>query len=160
MKYIAKPRLFNNVGMNEMVEETRKTMVPLFTKKGLAFELELCDNLPRVKFDKDKIIQVLTNMVNNALKFTEKGGITISTSRGDNFIQVMVKDTGIGVKEENLQKLFREFTQLERKVGGTGLGLSICKKIIEAHKGKIWAESKYGKGTAFYFTLPIKERRM
>ena len=128
-------------------------------KKGLAFELQLCDDLPRVKFDRDKIIQVLTNLLNNAFKFTEKGGIIVSTSRGDNFIQVMVKDTGPGIKKEDMPKLFQEFTQLQRKVGGTGLGLSICKKIIEAHRGNIWAESEFGKGTAFCFTLPIKERR-
>lgn len=146
--------------MNEIVKGIQDTMMTLSKKKGLTFEIELCDDLPQVKFDRDKIIQVLTNLVNNALKFTEKGSITISTSRGDNFIQVMVKDTGIGVKEENMQKLFQEFTQLQRKVGGTGLGLSICKKLIEAHKGKIWAESEFGKGTAFYFNLPIKERRV
>jgi signal transduction histidine kinase len=106
-------------------------------------------------------------LVNNALKFTEKGGIVISTSGGENYIQVMVKDTGIGVEEENMKDLFQEFTQLHRKVGGTGLGLSICKKIIEAHKGRIWAESppcgqagEFGKGTVFYFSLPIKERRV
>ena len=99
-------------------------------------------------------------MVNNALKFTEKGGITISTSRGDNFIQVTVKDTGFGIEEENMPKLFQQFTQLRRKMGGTGLGLSICKQIIEAHKGKIWAESEFGKGSSFNFIIPIKERRV
>ncbi|MDD5595429.1 MAG: PAS domain S-box protein [Candidatus Omnitrophica bacterium] len=145
--------------MNEAVKEIKNTMMLLFQKKQLAFEINLCGNLPRVKFDSDKIIQVLANLVNNAFKITEKGGITISTSMGDNFIQVEVKDTGKGIKEENIGKLFQEFTQLERKTGGTGLGLSICKKIIEAHKGKIWAQSEFGKGTSFYFTLPIKERR-
>jgi len=145
--------------INEIVKGIQNTMMPLFKKKGLVFELELCDNLPETKLDSDKIIQVLTNLVNNAIKFTEKGGVTISTSRGDNFIQVVVKDTGTGIKEENMQKLFQEFTQLQRKVGGTGLGLSICKGIIEAHKGKIWAKSEPGKGTAFYFALPIKDRR-
>ena len=145
--------------LNELVKGIKDTMMPLSRKKGLVFELELCDNLPQAKLDRDKIIQVLTNLVNNSFKFTEKGSITISTSRGSNFIQVTVKDTGIGIKEENMQKLFHKFTQLERKVGGTGLGLSICEKIIEAHKGKIWAESEFGKGTVFYFTLPIQERR-
>ncbi|MCX6355759.1 MAG: PAS domain-containing sensor histidine kinase [Candidatus Aureabacteria bacterium] len=145
--------------MNEIVTDIQSTMMILFRKKGLVFELQLCDNLPQVKFDRDKIIQVLTNLTNNALKCTDKGGITIGTRRGDNFIQVMVKDTGIGIKKENMQKLFKEFTQLQRKVGGTGLGLSICRKLIEAHKGRIWAESEFGRGTAFYFTLPIEERR-
>jgi len=145
--------------VNEVVRGIQNTMMPLSRKKDLSFELELCDNLPHVKSDRDKIIQVLTNLVNNAIKFTEKGGITISTGKGDDFILVTVKDTGIGIKEENMRKLFQEFTQLQRIVGGTGLGLSICKKLIEGHKGKIWAESEFGKGTAFYFTLPIKEWR-
>jgi PAS domain S-box-containing protein len=145
--------------MNEVVKEMWQEMLPLADKKNLYFLCQLCENLPRIRFDHDKIIQVLTNLLNNAFKFTENGGITFNVSRGDNFVQVMVKDTGIGIKEENMQKLFQEFTQLQRKVGGTGLGLSICKKIMEAHKGKIWAESEFGKGTTFYFSLPIKERR-
>ncbi|MFC1620717.1 ATP-binding protein [Candidatus Omnitrophota bacterium] len=149
-----------NSDINEIVKSICNAMVLLSKEKGLTLEVQLYDNLPQVKLDKDKIIQVLTNLINNALKFTEKGGITVSTNRGDNFIQVMVKDTGIGVEKKDIQKLFQEFTQLQRRVGGTGLGLSICKKIIEAHKGKIWAESEFGKGTAFYFILPIEERRI
>ncbi|MDD5409468.1 MAG: ATP-binding protein [Candidatus Omnitrophica bacterium] len=152
--------------INNIVKGVEETMSLLFRKKGLDFEVQLCQDLPQVNFDRDKIIQVLTNLVNNALKFTEKGGVVISTSGGDNFIQVMVKDTGIGIKEEDMKDLFQEFTQLHRKVGGTGLGLSICKKIVEAHKGKIWAKSPpagqaggFGRGTAFYFSLPVKERR-
>ena len=153
--------------MNKIVKDVEESMSLLFQKKGLGFKLQLCRDLPQASFDRDKIIQVLTNLVNNALKFTEKGGVVIGTSAGDNFIQVMVEDTGIGVQEENMKDLFREFTQLRRTVGGTGLGLSICKKIIEAHKGKIWALSPPagqaagpgGRGAAFYFSLPIKERR-
>jgi signal transduction histidine kinase len=146
--------------INEIVGGVNDIMLPLFKKKGLAFDLRLCGDLPRLKFDKDKITQVLTNLVNNAFKFTDKGGVTIITSKGDNFVQVAVKDTGPGIKEEDLPKLFQQFIQLQRNVGGTGLGLSISKKLIEAHRGKIWAESEFGKGTTFYFLLPIKERRV
>ncbi|MDD5097646.1 MAG: HAMP domain-containing sensor histidine kinase, partial [Candidatus Omnitrophica bacterium] len=142
-----------------LIKEIQNEMKLVFDKKNLRFDIELYGNLPGVNFDKDKITQVLGNLVNNAFKFTEKGGITIITSRGDNFIKVMVKDTGVGIKAEDMPKLFDEFTQLQRKVGGTGLGLSICKKIIDAHRGKIWAESEFGKGSSFCFTLPIKERR-
>ncbi|MFA7706621.1 MAG: ATP-binding protein, partial [Candidatus Omnitrophota bacterium] len=151
--------------INEAVKEIQRTILPLTKKNNLDFVCQLDENLPRIKFDYDKIIQVLTNLVNNALKFTERGGIAITTGKGNNFIQVTVQDTGPGIKEEDMQKLFQEFVQLQRRVGGTGLGLSICKKIIEAHRGKIWAESppagggESGKGTAFHFTLPIKERR-
>ena len=121
---------------------------------------QLDKNLPRIKYDHDKIIQVLTNLANNAIKFTEKGGITITTGKRDNIIQVTVKDTGPGIKEEDMPKLFQQFVQLQRKMGGTGLGLSICKQIIEAHRGKIWAESEFGNGATFHFILPIKERRI
>lgn len=145
--------------LHELIDDIYRTMMPLFQKKGLVFYCKLCDGIPKLNFDKDKIVQVLTNLVNNAFKFTDKGSVTISTSKGDNFVQVMVKDTGIGIKEDSIKKLFQQFTQLERKVGGSGLGLSISKKIIDAHKGKIWAESKFGDGSTFYFTLPIKERR-
>ncbi|MDD5422492.1 MAG: PAS domain S-box protein [Candidatus Omnitrophica bacterium] len=145
--------------LNEVVKGMCDTMALLFKKKHLALKLDLCDDLPKVKFDRDKISQVLTNLVNNALKFTEKGSVTVRTSKGDNFIQVMVKDTGVGIKKGDIQRLFREFTQLQRKVGGAGLGLSICKRLIEAHRGKIWAESEFGKGASFYFNIPIKERR-
>jgi len=149
--------------LNEVVKEIQETMYLVAEKKNLDFACQLDKGLPRVKFDRDKITQVLTNLVDNALKFTEKGSITITTGKRDNFIQVVVKDTGPGIKEEDIPKLFQQFRQLQRKMGGTGLGLSICKQIIEAHKGKIWAESppagaagKFSKGTAFYFTIPEK----
>ena len=126
----------------------------------MSFILKLDEGLPRVKFDKDKIIQVLTNLVNNAIKFTEKGDITITSSQGNNFVRVSVKDTGPGIKAEDLPRLFRRFSQLGRKPGGTGLGLAISKEIIEMHRGKIGAESELDKGTTFHFILPVKERRM
>jgi signal transduction histidine kinase len=141
--------------INEIVNYVQNEMMILFNKKGLFFELDLCDGLPRAVSDRDKLIQVLINLTNNALKFTETGGIFLSTSREDNFIKVTIRDTGVGIQEENMHQLFQEFLQLQVDVHGTGLGLSISKKIIEAHQGKIWAESKIGKGTSFYFTLPV-----
>jgi signal transduction histidine kinase len=112
-----------------------------------------------VKFDKDKIIQVILNLLNNALRATQNGGVTILSSRGDNYVQVSVRDTGIGIKKEDMGRLFQKFEQIERKSGGSGLGLVITKGIIEEHKGKIWVESVYGQGTTFHFVLPIEEKR-
>jgi signal transduction histidine kinase len=113
-----------------------------------------------VVFDNDKIIQVLTNLVSNAMKFTEKGSITIATRRIENAIRVSISDTGCGIKQEDLPKLFRQFQQLgsggARKTGGTGLGLAISKDIVEKHGGRMWVESEFGKGTTFHFLLPIK----
>ena len=145
----------NNI--NEVAREVWETMLPMAKKKNLSLVCQLDEKLPRAIFDKDKIIEVLTNLVHNAIKFTENGSITIRSGKENNFIQVKVEDTGMGIKKEDMPTLFQEFMQLQKNLGGTGLGLSICKKTIEAHKGKIWAESEFGKGSAFYFTLPITE---
>ncbi|MCK9572498.1 MAG: PAS domain S-box protein, partial [Candidatus Omnitrophica bacterium] len=145
--------------LNEVVKEAGKTMRSIAEQKNLKFELELDDKLPKIKFDRDKIIQVLTNLINNAVKFTEHGSIKIETTRADNSLIVLIKDTGIGIKESDIPLLFVRFKQLNsgmtRKPGGTGLGLSICKDIVEKHNGKIWLESKIGVGSTFGFTLPI-----
>ncbi|MFH1790850.1 MAG: PAS domain-containing sensor histidine kinase [Candidatus Omnitrophota bacterium] len=150
--------------VNETIEEIYRTEHFLVEQRGLYFTLNLADNLPRVRFDKDKIIQVLVNLVNNALKFTEEGGITITTEKDDNIIRVTIRDTGPGIGEEDMPKLFQTFEQFGggpvKKEKGTGLGLSICKEIIQGHGGKIWAESKPGEGSSFIFVLPVVERRV
>ncbi|MFH1304940.1 MAG: ATP-binding protein [Candidatus Omnitrophota bacterium] len=149
--------------INSVVKEVVQIMEPVTREKQLRLAVETERNLPEVRFDRDKIIQVLVNLLNNAVKFTEEGGITIRTAGANNFIQVSVEDTGTGIKKSDIPKLFQQFVQLERgegrKTGGTGLGLAISKEIVQKHGGKIWAESEEGKGTTFHFTLPIKERR-
>lgn len=149
--------------MNEAAQDVASTMTPLAESKGLKLTLSLEKNLPLICFDKDKIEQVLTNLLDNAIKATENGGIDISTAKDNNVIKVSVRDSGRGIKEEDINRLFQRFEQLDsgtsRKTGGTGLGLAICKEIIFAHNGKIWAESQYGKGSVFHFILPIRERR-
>lgn len=149
--------------INETVKEAAVTMVSLAEQKGLEFILNLDDSLPKIDFDRDKILQVLLNLINNAVKFTEKGTITVVTSLGDNFVKVSVQDTGPGIRKEDIPKLFQQYEQLgkgiERTIGGTGLGLVISREIIEGHKGKVWAESEFGKGSSFNFVLPVKERR-
>ena len=147
----------NNI--NETIEEVHRATLSSAGKKHLNLMLDLKDGLPRLKFDRDKITEVLFNLVTNAVKYTENGGITIATCHEDNVIKISVKDTGGGIKEEDMRKLFQRFAQLERRPGGTGLGLAISKEIVEAHGGKIWAESEYGKGSIFHFVLPIVERR-
>ena len=139
-------------------------MAPAAKSGRVDFLLKLESYLPKVKCDSDKIAQVITNMVSNAMKFTEKGGITIATSKRENVIQVSVSDTGCGIRKEDLPRVFYEFEQLgqsgDRKTGGAGLGLAISKAIIEQHRGKICVESEYAKGTTLHFVLPIKERRV
>ncbi len=145
--------------INQIVKDVYETMASSAKNVGLELLLELDSSLPRCSFDSDKITQVLTNLVTNALKFTEKGTITIKTTKTEDEVQVSVSDTGYGIRKEDTPKLFNRFEQLgnggDRKTGGTGLGLAISKEIIERHGGKICVESNPGKGSKFTFTLPI-----
>ncbi len=150
--------------LNEIVSEALETMTPLAHTKSLKLKLELAKNLPPLALDRDRILQVLMNLINNAIKFTDKGIVTVTTSSEKGSVGVRVSDTGIGIKEQSLPKLFQTFGQVDtgrgRKTGGTGLGLAISKKIIEQHGGKIWAESRYGAGSSFLFQLPPTKKEL
>lgn len=148
----------------ELINEVKVTMQPLTKNKGLELNAECQSDIKLVSLDKDKITQVLINLVNNAIKFTEKGKITILVSKEfDNMIQIGVTDTGIGISPQDIDKLFKTFVQVApepyRKTGSTGLGLAISKEIIRLHGGKIWVKSEVGKGSTFYFVLPLTDRR-
>jgi len=155
-----RPKPYN---MNNVVMECYRAMSVVAREKRLGLLLNLDKKVKRSSFDKDKVLQVLMNLVNNAVKFTKKGRITISTKSEGNIVKVSIADTGIGIKENDLPKLFKKFGQIENRVAsktpGTGLGLAISKSIIERHGGKIWAESEWGKGSIFYFTIPIKKEK-
>lgn len=145
--------------INKTIMEIYQTMLRLIEGKGLYFTLKLDENLPDIQYDKDKITDALTNLISNAVKFTQKGGIAVTAAQKDGAVHVAVQDTGSGIRAQDMPRLFRTFEQLENgKLDGekgAGLGLAICKEIIEGHKGKIWAESEYGKGSTFHFTLPV-----
>jgi len=130
--------------------------------RGVALECAASADLPPVRADREKIEQVVNNLIGNALKFTAEGGrITVSAERDGRFVRVSVTDTGYGIAPEDIPKLFKKFEQVdlarqrEVKLVGTGLGLSICKTVVEAHGGKIWAESEKGRGASFKFTVPV-----
>jgi PAS domain S-box-containing protein len=125
-------------------------------KKLIAVRCEIADTLPDVQADRDRILQVLSNLVGNAVKFTPEGGaITIRVAPADGMVRFCISDTGPGVKAEDLERLFDPFWQAAGTAHlGTGLGLPIAKWIVEAHGGRIWAESKAGVGAAFHFTVP------
>ncbi|HSP06201.1 MAG TPA: HAMP domain-containing sensor histidine kinase, partial [Acidobacteriota bacterium] len=132
-------------------------------KRGLQFEIDMADDLPLAVGDKEKLYQVLENLTINSIKFTESGGkITLSAQtfedEGRLWIKMMVHDTGIGIPEPALQRIFDRFYQVDgtskRKYGGMGLGLAIARSIVDAHKGRIEVESAVGKGTTFTITLP------
>lgn len=152
--------------MNEIIQSVVDMQKNVVNLKGLYLKAQLDPTIPRMALDADFLIQVLNNLINNAIKFTETGGITVKSHclAGANHIKVCVQDTGCGIQPEDIPKLFQQFRQLgepaHRKVGGTGLGLSICKEMIRLHGGKIEVESQWGKGSCFYFMLPIEERRL
>ncbi|MEM7816480.1 MAG: ATP-binding protein [Candidatus Aenigmatarchaeota archaeon] len=138
-----------------------KTVIANFSAKAVSKNLKLIGNFPKeaiAYIDRDKIMQVFTNLVGNAIKFTKEGYIEIKVIDRDNFVECSVIDTGIGIAKDNLSKVFDKFQQFGKVVGGsekgTGLGLSISKGIIDLHGGKIWVESTLGKGTKFTFTIP------
>ncbi len=150
--------------LNDVVKEVGTSFKLPLKNKGVDLELRLQNDVPKITFDRDRIIQVLTNLINNAMKFTESGRIVITSETvGHNAVQVSIADSGIGIKEADFEKLFKSFSQISagsgRQTGGTGLGLVLCKKIIEVHKGKLGVHSTYGKGSTFYFILPIQDRR-
>jgi len=150
---------FEKNDINEVVRETYNIMKSQAINKDICFNIDVEENIPKITFDRDKILQVLVNLISNAIKFTDKGRVKIKTEIKDNTVYVKVSDTGPGIKREDVDKLFRSFTQLDttkdKRAGGTGLGLAISSQIIEKHHGKIWVESEFGKGSTFIFVLPI-----
>lgn len=144
--------------MDVLVLQTVTGMRLLAEKKGLALINHVNQGLPAVIGDKEEIQRVITNLIDNAIKYTEKGEIHVFLEQKDACIEFAVKDTGsgIGLPKEQFGKLFERFFQERPKVDGAGVGLAICKNIIEVHKGHLWVESKgRGKGSTFKFTLPV-----
>lgn len=144
--------------LKPLLEETRESFLPLALRKKFNLKLLCPDDLPQVKIDRERLRQVLNNLLFNALKFTEQGQITLSVKSENGQILTTVADTGCGIGPKEKDKLFSPFSQIltprEEREPGTGLGLLIAKGIVEAHGGKIWFDSEVGKGSTFYFTLP------
>lgn len=141
------------------IYEVKQLVSPLADKKNLKMEFTMDERLENIYADRVRFKQILFNLISNAIKFTPASGtITISSVLVDNGVQFTVKDTGIGICEEDKAKLFQPFIQLDsatnRMYEGTGLGLSLVKRFIELHQGNIWFESELDKGTSFTFELP------
>lgn len=153
-----------------LIDSVIPTFEPMIKQKNLSLNIDIAENMPFLYGDEDKIKQILINLLSNAVKFTHQGEITISvrvSERGIKpgeepiFAEICVKDTGIGIKEEDIGKIFDKFVQVDlttvRQYEGTGLGLSIARGLVALHKGVIWVESKFGEGSKFCFTIPIKK---
>ncbi len=147
------------------IKETFSLIKEKAMKHNVVLNTEFDTELEFIEADKQRAKQILFNLLSNAVKFSkEEGGtITITTKKERDMAKISVSDAGIGIKEENMKKLFQKFEQLEsgisQKYGGTGLGLAITKQLVELHGGKIRAESKYGEGSTFTFMLPIEAEK-
>jgi len=151
--------------LQEIIEEVTSITAPLASEKNLALYIEPdSDHEVEINADKIRLRQVMINLINNSIKFTEKGNISIHVAREENNVLISVKDTGLGIPVNLLESVFQEFTQVDtsttRKVGGTGLGLPISRRLIQMHGGSLWAESSgvEGEGAIFYVFLPIEAK--
>jgi two-component system, OmpR family, phosphate regulon sensor histidine kinase PhoR len=127
-------------------------------RAGLTLRVDCPDSLPKVKIDSQRLEQVLVNLIHNAVKFTRVGGeIVLGAEAGMGEVRFVVRDTGIGIPADDVPRIFERFYRVDksRAGSGTGLGLSIAKHIVEAHNGRIWAESVEGQGSVFYFIVPL-----
>jgi histidine kinase len=150
------------VDVVSVVRSVTKRIISQSESKRISLDFELAPDLPRVLADEDRTVQVLTNLVGNALQYTPEGGrIIISAQQIKNEVQISVRDTGIGIPSEHLGHIFDRFYRVDksrsrRAGGGSGIGLTIVRALIEAHGGRIWVESPgEGRGSKFTFTLPI-----
>lgn len=153
--------IFNEINFENLLNETVLHYKELAQNKNIELFVEPIPSLPKISLDKRRITQVISNLLDNALKFTPKNGkIIIEVKKIKKYISVSISDSGIGIENSELKKIFDFFYQansnITRKYGGTGLGLSICQGIIQGHNGTIKAKSQINKGSTFTFTLPIK----
>jgi len=141
------------------IEKMVKLVSPLAENKGLDLKFDIADDITKATMDQRRLEQVILNLLNNAIKFTEKGHVFISCRIEDDQYCLSVSDTGIGIQPEHLQTIFQPFKQIDsgltRKYEGTGLGLSICKKLMEMMGGSIAVESRRGRGSTFTIRFPI-----
>ena len=146
--------------VQDIVETVRASLQSLAAEKGLGFVASAQDDIPLAFGDGKRITQCLTNLAGNSLKFTRQGRVEISVGLEGQRLIYRVKDTGIGIPKDELENVFGEFRQVDatitREFGGTGLGLSITKKFVEMHGGRIWVESELGKGSTFFFSIPLR----
>jgi signal transduction histidine kinase len=150
---------FTPTELAALVKKSLAALGPLAEAKNITIANRVA-SLPQVNADQERILQVLRNLIGNAIKFTPDNGIIeISAAAGKDAVEVAVQDSGIGIAGDELERIFRKFQQIVpaggKKTKGTGLGLATVKQIIRAHGGEVWATSRAGEGSTFYFTLPL-----
>jgi two-component system phosphate regulon sensor histidine kinase PhoR len=152
------PMVFKPVPAYDLLHTAAERMRAQADRAGLTLRLEKGRDNPEVRADSPRLEQVLVNLIHNAVKFTSPGGEVVLSARAEaGFVRFSVKDSGVGIPDDDLERIFERFYKADRarSSGGTGLGLSIARHIVEAHGGKIWAESVEGRGSTFHFTVPV-----
>jgi signal transduction histidine kinase len=148
--------------LNELVPEVMTELDPVISRSKLTVTSRLCDAAPMMVSDRQKVKQVIVNLLSNALKFTHQGGIEIGVDfdARSSIATIAVTDTGIGIAPENHDKIFEDFRQVDdspsRQYGGTGLGLAICRRLASALGGRITLQSRLGEGSTFTLTIPAE----
>ena len=154
---------YEDIDLSRIANDIKATAQPLAQEKSLALHLDVADDVGVIHADRTRLRQILWNIMGNAIKFTPGGSITLAMQRQHSDLLVSIRDTGIGIKPEDIPIVFEQFRQIEggldRTSSGTGLGLPITKKLVELHGGKIWVESSPGQGSTFSFTIPYEPRR-
>jgi PAS domain S-box-containing protein len=154
------PLHLDDVTLGDIMTEISQQIEPLVKKKSLKFNIELPARDLTLHTDRTKVKQILLNLLSNAVKFTHHGGISVTISRDEEDLRFDVRDTGIGIRESDLDSIWEDFRQVDqsrtREFGGTGLGLSITRKLVDALGGHVFAESVFGKGSTFTVVLPVR----
>lgn len=149
------------VNIREVIDQAFSVVRFLFDSKQLYLRNEVPEQIPSVYCDNTRIRQVLINLLSNAGRFTDQGGVVVQGEVKENRLIISITDTGPGIPEEHQDKIFEPFFQIQSYLhghkGGSGLGLSICKRFIEMHNGRMWLKSQVGQGTTFYFDLPLSD---
>ncbi|MCA9979179.1 MAG: PAS domain S-box protein, partial [Anaerolineales bacterium] len=152
---------YSIVEVNSLANEVMATTRGLLTDKPVEARLFVDPRLDMVEADRVRLVQVLLNLLSNAAKFTDEGEVLLSMEKQADNLFVSVKDSGIGIRPEDIPQVFEQFRQIGgmamRKAGGTGLGMPITKKLVEMHGGEIWLESTFGSGTTFHFKIPLQK---
>jgi len=153
---------YSEFSINSIFEEVKAVLSPLMQVKALEVTFNIESDLTTLEADRGRLIQILYNLISNAIKFTPAGGkVLIYCKKSGNRALISIIDTGIGISAEDQLKLFQPFTKLSKSATkqycGTGLGLALVKKLVSLHQGDIWVDSEPGKGSNFTFAIPLRK---